>query len=224
MGNGDLLAGGICRRGARHKCVTRRTLERGTTILSLSFTVFSDVYDWHKKGVSTLGLVKLDVGDIVDLPINRNTLPYLQKTTSTALYVSFDIPRPVPVIHARLVQIDMHSRFPRQYKRCQAKQFKVPLLHFAKQGTRRPRCREPYRVVRPWYASGLRQYHSKQDERRRRRSNADGESRLLGARHSLSVRSPTRVEVSSQVCFGRSVSVQLVFCVGASFTYEPLLF
>lgn len=62
--------------------------------LIASVPVLSDVYDWHKNGVATLGLVKLDVGDIVDLPINKDTLQYLQKTTSTALYVSLAFPCP----------------------------------------------------------------------------------------------------------------------------------
>lgn len=53
----------------------------------MRWTVLSDIYDWHRKGVTTLGLVKLDVGEIFDLPINRTSLQYLQKTTSTALYV-----------------------------------------------------------------------------------------------------------------------------------------
>ncbi|KAF8316037.1 hypothetical protein DL93DRAFT_2078228 [Clavulina sp. PMI_390] len=51
-------------------------------------TVFSDVYDWHKQGVSTLGLVKLQPGEIFDFPINSLSLNYLQKTTSTALLIS----------------------------------------------------------------------------------------------------------------------------------------
>lgn len=48
-------------------------------------SVLSDVYEWHQKGVATLGLMSIDVGDIVDVPINRMTLKYMQKTTSTAL-------------------------------------------------------------------------------------------------------------------------------------------
>lgn len=81
---------------------------------SLTITVLSDVYDWHKNGVATLGLVKLDVGEIVDLPVNQNTLPYLQKTTSTALYVFLTSTHTLlSDSYIRVVQIDLYRRISR---------------------------------------------------------------------------------------------------------------
>lgn len=61
---------------------------------SCGILVLSDVYEWHQKGVATLGLMTIDAGDIVDLPINRLTLKYMQKTTSTALCAI-----PPPIFH-----------------------------------------------------------------------------------------------------------------------------
>lgn len=45
------------------------------------------MYDWHKRGLATLGDMGVDLSDLFEVPINRDTFGFMKVTTSTALYV-----------------------------------------------------------------------------------------------------------------------------------------
>lgn len=53
----------------------------------VSAVVLSDVYGWHERGVTVVGHVSIDAGDLFQLPLAGGTLKYLKQTTSTAMYV-----------------------------------------------------------------------------------------------------------------------------------------
>ncbi|KAF9519411.1 hypothetical protein BS47DRAFT_1370775 [Hydnum rufescens UP504] len=57
-------------------------------ILVVVSTILSGLYGWREQGVSILGRMTVDTGNLFDFPLTKHTTKYFKQTTSTAILIS----------------------------------------------------------------------------------------------------------------------------------------